>query len=312
MDCKEKIMERIKAKSLRLLLFFLGLILSFTVFLGSFAACVPAAYELNVMSFNIRWPTGVDTGFTDWTYRKEAVVEFLNDSRADVIGLQEIHTKKDQLSYIQENLANKYELIYFGDNETNAIIYNKKVFNLISQEQYWLSETPDVSSIGWNGNCYLAAGILMLEHKATGDTVRVINTHGALDDDTNVKGFELIAERSLSGENDPFTVMLGDFNATPNKLGYVPIAEKLQDCRVSAKESPNRDHNTYNGWGKYPDDELGKRIIDYCFVSKRENVEVLTYKVRADKWGDGHYISDHYAVQATIKIYNNTENKEKI
>ena len=275
---------------------FLTLILSFMVFLGSFAGCKPDKYELNIMSFNIRWPVGEDAGFRNWTYRKEAVVEFLNNSEADVIGLQEIHTKKDQLSYIQENLAKQYELIYFGDNETNAIIYNKKVFNLISQEQYWLSETPDVSSIGWNANCYLAAGILMLEHKATGETVRVINTHGALDDDTNVKGFELIAERSLSGENDPFTIMTGDFNAKPDKLGYVPIAEKLQDCRVTAAESSNRESVTYNGWG-------GKgSIIDYCFVSKGENVEVLTYQVREDKWGDGNYLSDHFAVQVAVRV----------
>ena len=282
----------------------LTVILAFMVCLCSFVACKPDKYELNLMSFNIRWPVGEDIGFRNWTYRKEAVVEFLNDSDADIIGLQEIHTKREQLSYIEENLADKYEIIYFGDKETNATIYDKTKFNLVSQDQYWLSETPDVQSIGWGGTCYLAAGILMLEYKATGDTVRVINTHGALEDDTNVKGFELIAERSLSGENDPFTVMLGDFNATPGKLGYVPIAEKLQDCRVAAKESPNREHNTYNGWGKYPDDKPGERIIDYCFVSKSENVEVLTYKVRADKWGDGHYISDHYAVQATVRIDN--------
>ena len=275
----------------------LTVILAFMVCLCSFVACKPDKYELNLMSFNIRWPVGEDIGFRNWTYRKEAVVEFINDSGADIIGLQEIHTKREQLSYIEENLANKYEIIYFGDKETNATIYDKTKFNLVSQDQYWLSETPDVQSIGWGGTCYLAAGILMLEYKATGDTVRVINTHGALEDDTNVKGFELIAERSLSGENDPFTVMLGDFNATPGKLGYVPIAEKLQDCRVAAKESPDRDHNTWNNWG-----QTTKGILDYCFVSKSENVEVLTYKVRDDTFGDGYCLSDHFAVQATVRI----------
>ena len=290
-------MERTRFTSLRLIVFFLSLICACMAFLGTFAACTPNQYELNLMSFNIRWPTGEDTGFRDWAYRKEEVVDFLNNSGADIIGVQEIHTKKDQRAYIDENLANKYKMIYFGDDVTNAIIYNQKVFNLISQEQYYLSETPDEPSLGWNSLCYLAAGTLILEHKATGERVRVINTHGALDDDTNVKGFELIANRSLSGENDPFTVMLGDFNATPNKLGYVPIAEKLQDCRVAAKESPDRDHNTWNNWG-----QTTKGILDYCFVSKGENVEVLTYKVRDDTFGNGNCLSDHFAVQATVRV----------
>ena len=283
---------------------FLTVMLAFMVFLGSFTACKPAEYELNIMSFNIRWPTVEDKEYRDWDVRKKALVSFLNDSGADVIGVQEITTKKNQLAYIQENLIENYEIIYYGDDVTNATIYNSEVFDFVSQEQYYLSETPDEPSIGWNANCYLAADILMLKHKATEETVRIINTHGALDDNANVKGFELIVQRSLSGENDPFTIMMGDFNATPNKLGYVPIAEKLQDCRYAAKESPNRDHNTYNGWGKYPDEELARRIIDYCFVSKGENVEVLTYKVRNDKWLDGKYLSDHYAVQVELRIHN--------
>ena len=58
---------------------FLTVILSFMVFLGAFVACKPDKYELNLMSFNIRWPVGEDIGFRNWTYRKEAVVEFIND-----------------------------------------------------------------------------------------------------------------------------------------------------------------------------------------------------------------------------------------
>ena len=280
---------------------FLAVILSFMAFLGLFTGCKPNN-ELTFMSFNIRWPTGEDIGFRGWNMRKEAVVDLINGSGADVIGLQEISIKKDQLSYIEEKLKSNYELIYFGEEVTLATIYDKTVFNLVSQEKYWLSETPDEMSMGWGDTCYRAACILILEHKATGEKVRSINTHGPLVKDGNVKAFELIAERSLSSDNDTFTVMTGDFNARPDQLGYVPIAEKLQDCRVSAAESPNRQHNTYNGWGKYPDDKLGERIIDHCFVSKSADVEVLTYQVRNEKFGEGNYISDHYAVQVAVRM----------
>ena len=99
-------------------------------------------------------------------------------------------------------------MVYFDKEVALAIIYDKTVFNLVSQEKYWFSDTPDELSNGWDGVNYRAAAELILEHKVTGEKVRAINTHGPLDDEGNVKAFELIASRSLSGENDPFTVML--------------------------------------------------------------------------------------------------------
>ena len=49
---------------------FLTVMLAFMVFLGSFTACKPAEYELNIMSFNIRWPTVEDKEYRDWDVRK--------------------------------------------------------------------------------------------------------------------------------------------------------------------------------------------------------------------------------------------------
>ena len=268
------------------------------------------AFELSFMSFNINWaassPTA-DTGVTSWGNRKEAVLDFINNSGAHIIGLQEVAEWKadsvNQVLYLQNNLASNYELVYFGKDTSLGIVYDKTVFNLVSQEHYWLSATPDVKSPCWGSTTlYRLAAILILEHKETGEIIRAINTHGPLSDEINVKCFNLIAERSLSNENNPITVMTGDFNATPNKLGYVPIAEKLQDCRYSAEESRNRDCRTWNG---YSDTEKG--ILDYCFVTKRDNVKVTNFEVGDHKFGDGYYLADHFAVQATVRIYNNSE-----
>ena len=271
---------------------FLAVIIAFLICLCSCAACNFNSYELSLMSFNIRIG---GSGVQSWGSRKAAVMDTINNSGADIIGLQEVSSTpySDFLILLSEN----YQIVYFQDPENLAIIYDKTVFNLVSKESYWLSETPDVRSNGWGEATRRMAAILMLEHKATGETVRVINTHGALKDEANVNGFELIASRSLSGENDPFTVMTGDFNATPNKLGYVPIAEKLQDCRVSAQKSSNRESRTYNAF-----QDTGGAIIDYCFVSKSDKVNVLSYQVRDERWGEGNYISDHFAVQTTVKV----------
>ena len=278
---------------------FLTVILSLMIFLCSFASCNFNSYELSLMSFNIRIPSG--SGVQSWGSRKAAVMDTINNSGADIIGLQEVSSTpySDFLILLAEN----YEIVYFQEHENLAIVYDKTVFNLISQDRYWLSETPDERSNGWGEASRRMAAILMLEHKATGEKIRVINTHGPLVDEANVKGFELIANRSLSGENDPFTVMLGDFNAKPNQLGYVSIAEKLQDCRVVAQKSPNRENRTYNGFK-----DTGGAIIDYCFVSKSERVNVLSYQVRDERWGDGNYISDHFAVQVSVRILKDEAN----
>ena len=271
---------------------FLALILSLMLLLCSLPACNSNTLELSVMSFNIKIPG--DQGVRQWGSRKAAVMDTINNSGADIIGLQEVSSTP--YSDFGVLLASHYKLVYFQEPENLAIIYDTNKFNLLSKEHYWLSETPDVRSNGWGEASRRMAAVLMLEHKETGETIKVVNTHGPLNDAANEKAFELIANRSLSGENEPFTVMTGDFNATPNKLGYVPIAEKLQDCRLAAKESVNRESVTYNAWG-------GKgSIIDYCFVSNSKTVEVLTYQVRDERWGDGNYISDHFAVQVQVRI----------
>ena len=256
-------------------------------------------YDLKFMSFSVKIAGTAPDGCS-WTQRSPKIINWINNSGAHVIGMQEVSDtpKKD----IQEGLdTTKYEFVYFGDDASNlAMIYDKTVFNLIRTEKYWMSDTPDVKSNGWDAGNYRAACILYLEHKETGEMVKAINTHGPLSDAGNVKGFELIAERSLSSDTPMFTIMTGDFNAGVDKLGYVPISEKLQDCRFAADESSTRDHNTFHNWGANT-----TSIIDFCFVTRSEDVEVLNYEVHTDTGSSSlPYLSDHYPIYSTVRIYN--------
>ena len=142
--------------------------------------------------------------------------------------------------------------------------------------------------------------------------VKAINTHGPLDDAGNKDAFNLIVKRSLSSDVPMFTVMTGDFNARPNpvavnrpnELGYEIIAEKLQDTREAAAESPCRYHSTWSGF-----DEATKTahnsvsLLDHIFVTRSEDVEVLTYKVNLES-GSVTHLSDHYPIESTVRIYN--------
>ena len=266
-------------------------------------------YDIKVVSFNVTIP---NSDGVSWTARRDESVAFLNNSGAHIIGLQEC--SQSPRNWYLANLAEKYELIHFNENAANiAMVYDKTVFNLVAQEIYWLSDTPDKVSNGWDAGNYRAAGVLYLQHKATGEMVKFINTHGPLDDEGNTKAFNLIAERSLTSDTPMFTVMTGDFNARPdpvansrpNELGYKIVAEKLQDTRVAAAESPCRWHSTWCGWSestKTAHESLAQ--LDHIFVTNSEDVEVLTYQVHYEDQGNLQFISDHYPIASTVRIYN--------
>ena len=284
-------------------------------------------FELNLMSFNItsselNEADADGAGVESWTSRKEAVVDFLNNSGANVIALQEVEERDieslNQRLYLEQNLAGKYEMIYFHKYVSLAIVYDRTVFNLVRQEHYWLSDTPDVESPCWEDDSqYRMAATLVLEHRATGETVRAVNTQapaiaGTISKQLNIKCLDLIMQRSFSGDNDPFTVLLGDFNTVPGEYGYVPTADKLQDCRVAAETSKTRDYNTVNDYGDRFDvsptpDTV--RQTDFCFVPNSGTVKVLTYEVRTDRFGDtdNNYLSDHFAIQTTVRIYSDAD-----
>ena len=267
--------------------------------------------NLNLMSFNIRTMANETNPINNWDSRKDAVVAFVNSCGADIIGMQEV--KKQQYEYISSKLNSNYSMLYFpregGSNpEGLAFVYDNTKFKFVSQEKYWLSETPDEQSKGWGESYYRIAAVLILEHIESGELVKSINTHGPLEDTANVKAYELIMERSVN-EGDPFTFLCGDFNAKIDEIGYVPVAEELQDCRATADEAPLRNHITFTGWGSYVDGETPSHIIDFCFVSKGDNVDVKTYQVRTDRWGENgdNMLSDHYPVQVTVEVTYKTQ-----
>ena len=258
-------------------------------------------YELKFISFNVKIPGTAPAGLS-WSERSPHILNFLNNSGAHVIGLQEVSgTPRGDIS---GGIASNYEFVNFSANDaTNlAMIYDKTVFDLVRTEKYWLSDTPDVKSYGWDAGNYRALATLILQHRVTGEVIRAMNTHGPVSDaEGNIKGFKLIAERSLSTDTNMLTIMTGDFNANvkaTNLEGYPYIAEKLQDCRVSALESPNREHNTFHDWGANTTE-----ILDYCFVTRSEDVEVLNYQVHSDA-GSIAYLSDHYPISSTVRVYN--------
>ena len=239
--------------------------------------------ELKVMSYNVRIGSAND-GTNSWIYRYPATLEMIKDQLPDVLGVQE--ALQYQVTFIDE-LAPEYDYAGVGrdngktEGEYMAIFWNKKKVKLLDWGTFWLSETPDKPSKGWDAKYNRTATWAIMKDKASGERFCVVNTHldhvGA---EARKNGLKLIIERM--GEINPKgypTILMGDFNMKPSAAEL----KGLDSCMKSARKyaSKKDSHQTFNGWGKADSD----MIIDYIYYSGFASC-------------DRKFISDHYPIFA--------------
>jgi len=118
-------------------------------------SCNQEPATVKVMSYNIRYGTA-DDGDYIWTNRRDAAVAMIQDQDPLVFGVQE--ALDFQLEYLEENCP-AYKHVGVGredgvsDGEHMAVFYNSEKAELVNWGTYWLSETPDVPSLGWDAAC---------------------------------------------------------------------------------------------------------------------------------------------------------------
>ena len=252
--------------------------------------------ELKVMSYNIRLGSATD-GTNSWMYRCPATLEMLEDQKPDVIGLQE--ALRDQVMFIEE-FTKDYDYVGVGredgkkEGEHMAIFWNKKTVKLMKWGTFWLSETPEKPSMGWDAACYRTATWALMKDKRTGEKFYFVNTHldhvGA---EARKNGLKLIVEciGQINPEGYPM-VLTGDFNIKPS----APELKDLDACMKSARKVAltTDSHNTFNNWGKAKSD----MIIDYIYISGFSSC--LEYHTVTKKYAQRTYISDHYPIFARL------------
>ena len=252
--------------------------------------------ELKVMSYNIRMGSAND-GTNSWVYRCGGTIEMLEDQMPDVFGVQE--ALKDQLDFIKE-FADNYKWVGVGRDdgkkagEYMAIFWNKKTMKLIDWGTFWLSETPNEPSMGWDAACMRTATWALMKDKRTGKRFYFVNTH--LDHvgvEARKNGLKLIVDSiaEINPEGYPM-VLTGDFNIKPTAAEL----KGLDSCMKSARKfaSKTDSHATFNNWGKAKADE----IIDYIYYSGFSSC--LEYQTVTKKYYDRKFISDHYPIFARL------------
>lgn len=259
-------------------------------------SCAEKTNEIKVISYNVRLSGG--DGENHWDLRKHASINMINDEKPTVFGVQE--AKADQMAYLVENLP-EYGHIGVGredgksGGEHMSIFYRKDQVELLDGGTFWLSETPDVPSMGWDAACKRSCTWTKLKMKDTGKEFAYINTH--LDHVGKVaqrEGLALICKRFAEIVPVGMPAFLtADFNALTNDPIFEPLNAEMFDAREKAPETDRR--ATYNGF-KPGGEDNADLVIDHIFY---RGAEAHTFKVLRDKNYGAPFISDHYPVVMT-------------
>lgn len=253
---------------------------------------------IKVITYNIRYDNPND-GENRWDNRKSYLTDQIKFNEPEFLGIQEglLH----QVSFIDSTLP-EYSYIGVGrnegklDGEFSAVFYNTTKFNLIKGSTFWLSETPEVPSKGWDAALNRICTYGLFENKYSKEKVWIFNTHfdhrGV---EARRESTKLIIQKinELNSEKYP-VVLMGDLNLEPNTEAIKYLSKELVDSRY-ASEITFGPNGTFNGF------DFSKpvtRRIDYIFVSYG-NIEVMRYAVLSDS-KECRYPSDHLPVFAEI------------
>ncbi|RZJ66643.1 MAG: endonuclease/exonuclease/phosphatase family protein [Flavobacterium sp.] len=267
------------------------------IFLLAFAA---SAQNIKVMSYNIRVDFGGD-GENNWEFRREFLADQISYNEADFIGTQE--GKLHQIKYLDSVLVDHAYIGRGRDNsetqgEYSAIFYNAKKFKLISQNTFWLSETPEKMSKGWDAALERICSYGLFEDKKSKKKFYVFNTHmDHIGEVARTNGAKLILQKINEINTKKLPVILtGDFNSEMTTGAYKSIVNELNDARNVSKTKPFGPAGTFSGFKFHEPVTL---LIDYIFTSG--NIEVKKFAVLSDS-RDCKYPSDHLPVLAELKF----------
>lgn len=253
------------------------------------------AQELSLVSYNVRYNNPKDAP-NDWDSRKMALLSAIQERHPDFIGTQEVLL--NQLQDLSKGLVNHTALGVGRDDgknkgEFSALFYNPTVWQMLESNTFWLSESPEKVSVGWDAAMERICTYGYFKHKATKKKIWVFNTHfDHIGKIARKASAELIIQtiKRLNIKNEA-VVLMGDFNMTPDMEGILEITSYLKDSKLQEGVTFKGSEGTYNGFkNKGP----FQNRIDYIFIKnltpkQMEHIDV-TYGP------DKQFPSDHFGV----------------
>lgn len=255
--------------------------------------------DVKAMSFNVKI-TG--DGYQSRENRLPRVIKMIERHAADSIGVQE--ADKWWTDNIEAELENYARVGTYRDDgkslgESCSIFYLKDKYELVDSGDFWLSETPDTPSKGWDGGCSRIVTYAILKNKETGFVYAHFNTHfdhaGA---EARANSVPLLASRIAKIAPDIPVVLTGDFNTSEGSAIYNNlVACGLIDTKYLAEKYD--DVATYHDFSPLV---INTKPIDYIFVNAYVS-SVKSYYVDS-RTVDLIYPSDHFPIIVEMTLFN--------
>ena len=267
--------------------------LLFCFFILFFFQLIFGQKNIEAISYNIRYEN-LDDGENQWDLRKKTLINYLKNKSPSIVAMQEV--LNSQLLDLNFSLS-EYSFVGIGredgkkKGEFCPIFFNKYRFELIESETFWLSETPEKISVGWDAALERICTYARFKDLENNREFWVFNTHF---DHIGVKArnesVELILKKIKEVNKGKIPILLtGDFNLTPEKKPIKRLQTLFQDILADLNIEDHK-YGTFNGFKKQVD---SPQRIDYIFqngfkVLKSEHLWIKTPK--------GLWASDHHPV----------------
>jgi endonuclease/exonuclease/phosphatase family metal-dependent hydrolase len=255
---------------------------------------------LVALTYNIRFDNPAD-GPDAWPLRRDHLAAQLRFYKPDVFGIQEgLHR---QVEYLIEQLP-AFQRVGGGRDdgkeagEYSALYFRKARFGLLESGTFWLSETPDLPSKGWDAALPRICTYAHLYDSLANKKIWVFNTHfDHIGETARLRSAELIISKikEFNKQNEPI-VLMGDFNSEPTEPPAKLLSRALIDTRAASEEPSFGPEGTFNAF-KF--NEPVTRLIDYIFING-SGMKVKQHAVLSDS-RDCHYPSDHLPVLARME-----------
>lgn len=268
---------------------------------GTFSAQAKKEIPLNVGSFNIRCNTTAD-GENAWPYRKDRVMALIAFYEYDIIGVQE--ARPEQMADMKQ--MTEYASVGVGRDgeqggEFSAIFYRTDRIQILDSGTFWLSETPEVVSKGWDASLNRICTWAKMKDKKTKKVFYFFNTHfDHIGPVARRESARLLSERIAAVVEDYPVLCTGDFNSGDGSEPVEIMKEQLKDAEKVSLTPPYVPGWSYAGFSVVIPKKLMKNgKIDFLFVN--DLVAVQKFGILTDSDGRNHP-SDHFPLLAKVVL----------
>ncbi|MDF2831030.1 endonuclease/exonuclease/phosphatase family protein [Chryseobacterium indoltheticum] len=256
--------------------------------------------NLKVMSFNIRLNVDSDKE-NSWTNRKQDAVDLLSYYYPDYFGVQE--ALPEQMKDIKNGLKN-YDYVGVGRDdgkekgEFSAIFYDTERLQVIKSGTFWLSETPEKPSKGWDAAYNRVCTYAVFKDKKSKKEFLAMNLHfDHVGNVARVKSADLILKKikEINPKNLPLTLS-GDFNLTDDTEPIKIISQNLKDSFYNSEKKHYGPKGTFTAFNVT---EVPQDRIDYIFV---KGFKIKSNRHINDRRENLLYPSDHFPVLTELQF----------